>query len=529
MSKNVFSTPPRALGEARPAPRADSGAPRGGGDPISWPGLTLIAGVTLVLAFCFLGSRGLGEPDEGRYVGVALDMVSSGRYLVPMLGDAPHLTKPPLAYWLSAAGMSLLGRNEWGARLFLGFVFAAHVLVVLRLGRSLGGRAYGRLSALVYATMLMPFAGASLVTTDTPLALFESLAVTCFVAAWRGRSAAPAAAWLVGMWASFGLAFLTKGPPGLLPLAAIVPFAVWERLAGRGRVSMGKLAHPAGLAVFAALGLGWYALVAAIHPELVRGVVGQEVWERAFGHGHGRNTEWFKPLTMYLPALILGTLPWSAVVPLALRRRREVAGLEPWARRLVVLWIVVPLAVLCVVRSRQLLYLLPTFTPLALLLAGAVGPLVGRSVRDGTRRRAVTRWVTAAVLAWAGVLVALRFVAAEVPTPRDARQVAERLRSHFDPETDELVMATPRFFGLSLYLDGEIRVATGKEPPVGRLGRSFRRSVYVARARQLGPLAKLFESPPPGCRVDAGPHDLLIAVCESASAPRRESAVPAEP
>ena len=30
--------------------------------------------------------------------------------------------------------------------------------------------------------------------------------------------------WLAVMWAGFALAFLTKGPPGLLPLLAVVAF-----------------------------------------------------------------------------------------------------------------------------------------------------------------------------------------------------------------------------------------------------------------------------------------------------------------
>ena len=37
----------------------------------------------LALAFAFLGTRGLWDPDEGRYTNVALNMLDSGDWLNP--------------------------------------------------------------------------------------------------------------------------------------------------------------------------------------------------------------------------------------------------------------------------------------------------------------------------------------------------------------------------------------------------------------------------------------------------------------
>jgi len=44
--------------------------------------------------------RPLALPDEGRYVGVAWEMVRSGNWLVPTLDTLPFFHKPPLFYWL---------------------------------------------------------------------------------------------------------------------------------------------------------------------------------------------------------------------------------------------------------------------------------------------------------------------------------------------------------------------------------------------------------------------------------------------
>ena len=62
-------------------------------------------------------ARFLSLPDEGRYVGVAWEMVRSGDWLTPTLNGLPYFHKPPLFYWLTAVSLSLFGTIEWAARL----------------------------------------------------------------------------------------------------------------------------------------------------------------------------------------------------------------------------------------------------------------------------------------------------------------------------------------------------------------------------------------------------------------------------
>src|SRR2546428_758707 len=90
----------------------------------------------LILAFAFQGSRGLYDPDEGRYTGVALQMLDTGDFLVPSLEPGHfHLTKPPLTYWALAASIALFDHNEWAARLPNALAFFLTALIVYRLGR----------------------------------------------------------------------------------------------------------------------------------------------------------------------------------------------------------------------------------------------------------------------------------------------------------------------------------------------------------------------------------------------------------
>ena len=77
-----------------------------------------------------------------------------------------------------------------------------------------------RTAALVYATMLLPVGASQLITTDYLLAACETLAMWAFVEA-RFGDMRKSKRWITLMWVGFALAFLTKGPPGLLPLLVV--------------------------------------------------------------------------------------------------------------------------------------------------------------------------------------------------------------------------------------------------------------------------------------------------------------------
>src|SRR4051812_27566503 len=98
----------------QPTPNAGSGPP----PPIA---ALMRPAVLPVAVFAWLAAtawlRPLSLPDEGRYVGVALEMLWSGNWLVPTLDTLPYFHKPPLFYWVTAASLATFGINEWAARL----------------------------------------------------------------------------------------------------------------------------------------------------------------------------------------------------------------------------------------------------------------------------------------------------------------------------------------------------------------------------------------------------------------------------
>ncbi len=374
----------------------------------------------LLLGFAFQGTRGLWSPDEGRYVDGAVQMLDSGDLLAPAYSpEQPNFSKPPLTYWVIAASLETFGRNTAAARAPFALAFAATLLLLYAMGRQLVPERPW-LPVLVYACAPFPFLAANIISTDAFLCLFEALALLGFLRAAFGTDPAWGRRWVLLTWLGFGLAFLTKGPPGLIPLLAIVPF-VLLRDGWRG---LGRLFAPAGLAVFLLVGGSWYVLAMLRYPWLLHYFLHREVYDRMFTAVQQRHPGPFGWIVVYVPTLVLGSLPWW---PMLLGRKSRAALAEDWreARRrrhgpeqFLLLWLLLPLLVFCLVQSRLPLYILPLFLPLSLLLALALR----RRVVPGSaaQKLALGLWIVA--------LLAVKASAAWLAHPAaDNRLAAQQL------------------------------------------------------------------------------------------------------
>lgn len=411
--------------------------------------LPWLLALLVVVAFAFQGTRGIWEPDEGRYSSAGINMHESGDWLIPTVdGEHPHLTKPPLTYWALAASFSLLGHNEWAARLPPALAFVGTGLLVFGLGRRLcPSRPW--LPATVWALSLAPVVASNIVSTDPLLAFFETAAMFAFVEAWS-RTGTDARRWYVLMWLGWGLAFLTKGPPGLLALIGMIVFLVVH---DRGRLR--ALFTPAGLLVFAIVAFTWFAVVIVQDPDRLEYFLGYEVRDRIFSDVHKRNAHWYGAFEVYVPVLLLGTLPWSVLAiraaggfgPAWSAVKSRLRERQPEAL-LLACWLVVPLLVFFLARSRLQMYVLPLFVPLALVMAR---PLARWPWLQGRRRTITFAVALAAALALKGVV-------AYSPSDRDARALARQLAAITDPHAiDEIVFVGMRpFYGLNVYLDRHV-------------------------------------------------------------------------
>ncbi len=418
--------------------------------------------IALLVAFAllFLGSRGIWDPDEGRYTNVAINMVQSGDWIVPHRDDdVAHWTKPPLTYWMVGASLATFGRSAWAARLPIALAYVACTLLAWRIARRLSPGSE-IVAATMYATMLLPWIASQLVTTDFLLSMFEGMAMAAYVEGrWGDRHPRR---WFLLMWVALALAFLTKGPPALLPLPGIL--AAESVLPDSRRVF-----SPAGLCLFIALAGSWYVAAIVRTPGLLDYLIGSEVVGRVASNRFGRHGQWYGWLVVYAPALLIGTLPWTRAVLRAIAA--QVRCLPAWrhaqARRadarhiLLAAWWFLPVVVFCLARSRLPLYVLPVFLPLAVAAAAAF-------VQEGRRLRP---WRLAL---WCVGLVLVRIAAAHVPTSQDARAWAEALRERVPTTIDEVVFveATPRY-GLRLELGAEVETIGLQPVAIGAINPPF--------------------------------------------------------
>jgi 4-amino-4-deoxy-L-arabinose transferase-like glycosyltransferase len=420
--------------------------------------IAALLALALVVAFSFQGSRGLYETTEGRYAESALEMLEGRHWLEPTLDGRLHWTKPPLTYWTIAAGIVVAGPNGWGARLGGALAFVLTVLLVAAIGETLWDRTTGFVAGLVYLSSPFPAAAAAVVSTDTLLALLEVLAVFLFL---RGRAEddpGRARAWVRGMWLAFGLAFLTKGPAALLPL---LPIFALTWLAPR----RAPLADPLGLAGFAVVASSWYAWAAASHPGLLGYFFHDEVVGRTLRNEFGRNPEWWKPFIVYLPALVLGQGAWLVAGARVFARERLASprALLGRIRRgdgasFLLLWLVLPLAVLWASTSRLPLYVLPIYPPIALAIARA---LVHAS--EHAARRALAIAVPSALLL---ILLKAGAAFAAPASDKDMRLLYEAARREGGAAAEIRAFGESRLYGLQYYLGGALQRSSpsGGEP-----------------------------------------------------------------
>ena len=314
-----------------------------------WRGLWLL----LAVFFIFLGTRGLNEPDEGRYAAVGWEMAAGGSWLVPHLNGFEHLQKPPLIYWFTAASMKVLGYNEWAARMPSALAACGILLLTMAIARRLWSENRARIAAIVLVSTLMFFGLARVLTPDMLMSFFITAAIAALVYERR---------WL--FFIMMGLGFLTKGPMALVvPLSAALGIYL-ARDRGLPRV---RFPWVRGMLVTLLIGLSWFIVLAVQKPALFDYFWRYELLDRFASNKHGRS----KPFWFFAPVLIAGLLPWTFLIPGLVRqawRGIRAKQISP-TQGLLLGWTVLPLIILSLSGSKLLTYVLPLMPAFAIAIS----------------------------------------------------------------------------------------------------------------------------------------------------------------
>ena len=101
----------------------------------AWP--VVVVGALLPIWLIGLFGRSYWTPDEPREADIAWHMMTQPDKSIPEFAGKPFAEKPPLAYWLAATSMSLLGSKPAAARLPNLIYAALTVLAVAGLAKAM--------------------------------------------------------------------------------------------------------------------------------------------------------------------------------------------------------------------------------------------------------------------------------------------------------------------------------------------------------------------------------------------------------
>jgi 4-amino-4-deoxy-L-arabinose transferase len=303
-----------------------------------------------------LGSYGLVEPSDARYGEVAREMFVSGDYLFPRLAGIFHFHKPPLIYWLICGGYKIFGISEWGARAALGALGFIMILVVWRFARRYLDPGTAPLAVVVLATSPAVVVAGRMLTTDLLLATLQTITLTTWYGLWCGRGGRGS---LLVLYTAAGLCFLAKGPVGWLVPGIVITLFIFLNRGQSGRQDSWGLAW--GIPLVAAISLPWYLYVVAKTPGLLHYFIGDQLTSRVGGStGHVR--VWYYYLLVF-PAL---GLPW--ILPAIAGARSAWRKSDPVTRFLLI-WCLAPPVFFSFPATKLPLYVLLSYTPIALLAA----------------------------------------------------------------------------------------------------------------------------------------------------------------
>jgi 4-amino-4-deoxy-L-arabinose transferase-like glycosyltransferase len=350
--------------------------------------LVLVGAVAGVMAVFDFWAIVFATNDEARFPLLARDVLTRGDWWFPQLNGAVYQNKPPLLAWLIAIASWPLGHVTALSAVLPSILAAVTLAVVIcAAGRDMFGTDAGRCAGLVVATSQGFVVHARLAMPDMLLAVCFTLALW---QGWRLTRERPGA-W-IAFYGATGAAFWTKGPAGLLPLLAVL---VWA-LAGNRRRRLALLRLPRGLALLVAIVAPWPLIGALGHAAELRAAV---VNDQLF---------WYLPQSFRVGALIsppqnaFGILfPWVLLTPLviaqAVRTLRGRGG-ERDTVHLLLTWSAVVFVAVGLSGQQRVRYYLPLLAPVALLTGWWIAGVV-------VRHRAVTRIPWGAYAAVGGVLV----------------------------------------------------------------------------------------------------------------------------
>jgi 4-amino-4-deoxy-L-arabinose transferase-like glycosyltransferase len=365
--------------------------------------------LALLLVGAGLGLRQVQNVDEERFLGVALEMLHNGSWLIPHRAGEIYGDKPPIFMWAVAFFAWLTGKPNLA--LFIPGLFSAVTVtaMVYDLGRRLWNQRVGRIAALLYLATYQTYSILRTGQIDSFLILFTSLGLYGLA---RHLLLGPAWRWFYIGCAGMGIGVITKGV-GFLPALMLIPYAYAVRKDWPGVVAMPGQARKwlLGLLVMLAAIAVWLLPLAlsivfngsADEVAYAREILLRQTAGRYAASWDHREPFWYfftNVIPQYWLPLVLA-LPW--LVPAWRRQLQKRDG-----RALVLLgWVALVVLFFCISAGKRKLYIYPALPGLVLAAAPLIPWLLQRWFKQRPRLRRV---FPALVAAWLVLWFARGFI-----------------------------------------------------------------------------------------------------------------------
>jgi 4-amino-4-deoxy-L-arabinose transferase-like glycosyltransferase len=379
----------------------------------------------------FVWARPLMLPDEGRYVGVAWEMIRSNDWLTPTLNGMPYFHKPPLFYWITAASISLFGFSELAARAapllgaWLG-IFSMFLFL-----RRWSNRDVCLATTVVLAVQPLQYLGGQFANLDMLVAglisatiLISANAVLLFEKQFTYKHSVYFAYFFAA------LSVLAKGLIGVALPGMVIFF--WLVLTDRYR-AMTRLISAPGVIIFLLICSPWFLAMQQKFPEFLHYFFVVQHFTRFTTSGFNNS----QPFWFYGALLVVAFIPWLKWIYQALVFRNAQISEAADIRALMFTWAAVVIIFFSIPNSKLIGYIFPALPPLCYFVAAAY---------IGTRRaRSNNRffWKCSAAIAFFVSLTAIGYLAISEKT--STKSLALALKAQHRSNEPVFMLRTYRF------------------------------------------------------------------------------------
>lgn len=270
----------------------------------AWAPVVAASLLSLVWLAALAWPRPLMLPDEGRYVGVAWEMMRSGDWLAPTLNGLPYFHKPPLFYWITAASMSLFGPGDWSARAAPIVGAWAGAMAIYRFIRRWWGHRAGNNALVALLAQPLFYIGGQFANLDMLVAGCITVTIVLMAqAALDVERGHRYRAVLAGAYGAAAVGVLAKGLIGAVLPALVV--GAWLVVGRRWRALRTLLSWP-GVVIFALVAAPWFIAMQWRFADFLDYFFVMQHFKR-FASGGFNNVQ---PFWFYPAILIVFTLPW---------------------------------------------------------------------------------------------------------------------------------------------------------------------------------------------------------------------------